>query len=59
MRLFAAQRKREALGRGSVKQTQVNQQCEGVSHKSLFPHFLKRQKRKALNLNFQWKFLEQ
>lgn len=39
MRLFSAQRKREALGRGSVKQIQVNQQCEGVSHKSLYPIF--------------------
>lgn len=31
LRLFSAQRKREALGRGSVKQLQTNQQCEGVS----------------------------
>lgn len=38
LRLFSAQRKREALGRGSVKQIQVNQQCEGVSHKSSFPY---------------------
>lgn len=34
LRLFSAQRKREALGRGCVKQIQVNQQCEGVSNKS-------------------------
>lgn len=33
LRLFSAQRKREALGRGSVKQIQANQQCEGVSNK--------------------------
>ncbi|XP_070497526.1 protein prickle-like isoform X2 [Chironomus tepperi] len=29
LRLFSAQRKRDALGRGSVKQIQVNQQCDG------------------------------
>ncbi|KAG5677369.1 hypothetical protein PVAND_007133 [Polypedilum vanderplanki] len=29
LRLFSAQRKREALGRGSVKQIQANHQCEG------------------------------
>lgn len=33
LRLFSAQRKREALGRGVVKQIPVNQQCEGVSNK--------------------------
>lgn len=33
LRLFSAQRKREALGRGAVKQIQVNQKCEGVSNK--------------------------
>lgn len=33
LRLFSAQRKREALGRGAVKQIPINQQCEGVSHK--------------------------
>lgn len=38
LRLFSAQRKRDALGRGSVKQIQVNQQCEGVSHKSFHSH---------------------
>ena len=31
LRLFSAQRKREALGRGTVKQLTVNRQCEGVS----------------------------
>lgn len=31
LRLFSAQRKREALGRGAVKQLTANQQCEGVS----------------------------
>lgn len=31
LRLFSAQRKREALGRGSVKQLVQNIQCEGVS----------------------------
>lgn len=39
LRLFSAQRKRDALGRGSVKQIQVNQQCEGVSHKSFYFSF--------------------
>lgn len=31
LRLFSSQRKRDALGRGVVKQLAVNQQCEGVS----------------------------
>jgi hypothetical protein len=31
LRLFSAQRKREALGRGAVKQLTANQQCEAVS----------------------------
>lgn len=31
LRLFSAQRKREALGRGAVKQLTAHQQCEGVS----------------------------
>lgn len=31
LRLFSAQRKRESLGRGAVKQLTANQQCEGVS----------------------------
>lgn len=38
LRLFSAQRKREALGRGAVKQISANQQCEGVSHKFHFFH---------------------
>lgn len=31
LRLFSAQRKREALGRGSVKQLTISRPCEGVS----------------------------
>lgn len=31
LRLFSAQRKREALGRGSVKQLTTSRPCEGVS----------------------------
>jgi len=31
LRLFSAQRKREALGRGAVKQLVANQKCDGVS----------------------------
>lgn len=31
LRLFSAQRKREALGRGSVKQLTASRPCEGVS----------------------------
>lgn len=31
LRLFSAQRKREALGRGSVKQLAISRPCEGVS----------------------------
>lgn len=31
LRLFASQRKRDSLGRGTVKQLLINRQCDGVS----------------------------
>lgn len=36
LRLFSAQRKREALGRGNVKQCQTGRPCDGVSFSFLY-----------------------
>lgn len=57
LRLFSAQRKREALGRGSVKQLQVNQQCEGVSHKFQSSHKQIRNKSRTLRSKISLKII--
>lgn len=38
LRLFSQQRKRDALGRGAVKQLAANQQCENVSNNIKYFH---------------------